>query len=293
MPLHIIHCCSTARRLHRLRSACVSRFIRRPFIWRRLALLGFAGLGGRLRRGCAQHGAAWRDRSGLVAALREWSSSQGRDCARPALPAARQARARMPPRSRPTSTRRSASPPACGRDLGAPEAARRIGERHRTELDACKGKLRAGASSGIASLRRRVVRAIDFVLDLEGAVAPSEATRPRASSAIATTTIASLASPAIPLQIVRELREATVANVLDGPRELRSKADLLRDSPRATSPSAKHAASRAASTTWNVGATFGSGAGALDEDMFGEDRVRRRRIATASNGSSALSTTPS
>src|SRR5688572_5277876 len=129
------------------------------------------------------------------------------------------------------------------------------------ELERVQAELR-WREPGLAELRRRLVRAIDKAL---------EGTQPEATrlelERLRTANVALLVSPALPLQIVRD-RSAALVDPLDGPRELRQKADLLRDSRDKLRREALRIAGRIDSVERRR--HLRERAGAVDEDMFGE-----------------------
>ncbi len=155
------------------------------------------------------------------------------------------------------------------------------------ELERVQRELR-WREPGMAELRRRVVRLIDQVLDHEGAANTlPEATRLELER-YRTQTVALLVSPATPLQIVRERDAANMADPLDGPRELRSKADLLRDSGDKLRREARRIAGRIDNVERRR--RLRERAGALDEDMFGEISSNRRVARVAAAGPAATAT---
>jgi hypothetical protein len=142
------------------------------------------------------------------------------------------------------------------------------------ELERVQGELR-WREPGLNELRRKLVRAIDVALEREQK-ALSEATRLDLER-LRTATVALLVSPAAPLQIARE--RATIAvDPLDGPRELRYKADLLRDSGDKLRREASRIASRIDSVERRR--HLRERAGSLDDDMFGEATSNRRVART-------------
>ena len=143
------------------------------------------------------------------------------------------------------------------------------------ELERVQTELR-WREPGLTTLRRRMVRLIDSLLDAGG----TNANRFQLEQ-LRSATIAVLVSPALPLQIVRERDGGNnVADPLDGPRELRAKADLLRDSGdklrRESQRIAKHL------DGIERRKHLRERAGALDEDLFGE--MQSNRVASRAQG---------
>ncbi len=155
------------------------------------------------------------------------------------------------------------------------------------ELERVQTELR-WREPGLTALRRHMVRVIDQMLDGGG----TNANRFQLEQ-LRSATIAVLVSPALPLQIVRERDGGNnVADPLDGPRELRAKADLLRDSGdklrRESQRIAKHL------DGIERRKHLRERAGALDEDLFGEmqsnrvvSRAQGTTVATVSGGRSS------
>jgi hypothetical protein len=142
------------------------------------------------------------------------------------------------------------------------------------ELERVQGELR-WREPGLGELRRKLVRSIDVALEHEQK-ALSEAARLDLDR-LRTATVALLVSPAAPLQIAPE-RAAIAVDPLDGPRELRYKADLLRDSGDKLRREASRIASRIDSVERRR--HLRERAGSLDDDMFGEATSNRRVART-------------
>jgi hypothetical protein len=140
------------------------------------------------------------------------------------------------------------------------------------ELERVQAELR-WREPALSELRRKLVLAIDAALE-RGAQAESSRLE---LERLRTATIAALASPATPLQIARDPAAAT-ADPLDGPRELRGKADLLRDS----GDKLRREATRIASRIDGVERRhhLRERAVAVDDDMFGEASSNRHVTRT-------------
>jgi hypothetical protein len=138
---------------------------------------------------------------------------------------------------------------------------------------------------GLAELRRRVLRGIDAALD--GRALP-EATRLDLEH-LRVATVAMLTSPMLPVQVVRDPRAAI--DPLDGPRELREKADLLRDSGDKLRREVKRIAGRLDNVERRRHLRERSGA--LDEDLFGESTSNRRVARVGDSGGNGTSTSVS
>jgi len=151
------------------------------------------------------------------------------------------------------------------------------------ELERVQAELR-WREPGLAALRRRVVRVIDNLLD--ASTVSGRAPLPEASrlelERLRTATVALLVSPAFPLQVASD-KDSALADPLDGPRELREKADLLRDSGDKLRREARRLAGRIDGVERRR--RLRERANALDEDMFGEATSSRRITRT---GGSAL-----
>lgn len=163
------------------------------------------------------------------------------------------------------------------------------------ELDRVQAELR-WREPGLVELRRRLVRAIDNTLDRDAASKSLSESARLELERVRTTNVALLVSPATPLQIARDAQYSGI-DLLDGPRELRYKADLLRDSGDKLRREAQRIATRIDSVERRR--HLRERAGALDEDMFGEATSNRRIARTQgtltaanNNGKAAGETTP-
>ena len=160
------------------------------------------------------------------------------------------------------------SPSGVRRDLEL-QSALAASQAKTDELDRVQSELR-WREPGLKELRRRLVRVIDELLQAGG---QSEAQR-LSLDRLHTATVALLVSPALPLRIVRDDgKESRVADPLDGPRELRAKADLLRDS----GDKLRRESQRIATHLDGIERRrhLRERAGALDEDLFGESTSNR------------------
>ena len=145
------------------------------------------------------------------------------------------------------------------------------------ELERVQAGLRA-STPALDELRRRMVRAIDQLLAHDGGHDKNDTRLPDAVrfdlERARTAAVAALAAPVTPLQIAGGTRGAFD----DGPRELRDKADLLRDSGDKLRREAQRLAARIDSVDRRR--RLRERAGAIDEDLFGES-ASNRHIARA------------
>ena len=148
-------------------------------------------------------------------------------------------------------------------------------------LERVQGELR-WREPGITELRRRLARTLDAALAPGGARLGDAARADLAQ--LRGATLALLPSGAQPLQIAQG-RDATAADPLDGPRELRYKADLLRDSGDKLRREARRIGTRIDDAERRR--RLRERAGALDEDMFGESTSNRRIARTQATASAA------
>jgi hypothetical protein len=144
------------------------------------------------------------------------------------------------------------------------------------ELERIAGDLR-GRSSLLSGARRKLIADCDRALATSLAESKRlELTRLRTAHA------AALAAPDRPLGVARD----AAANPLDGPRELKDKADLLRDSEDKLRREVKRLAQRIDGVERRR--HLRERAGAIDEDLFGEATSNRRspRVASTVGGRS-------
>jgi hypothetical protein len=153
------------------------------------------------------------------------------------------------------------------------------------ELERVQAELR-WRTAALTELRRRLVHAVDVVLDHDGrdGTRLPEALRLELERA-RTSAVAALATPVAPLQIAGGDPKAMARTIdpLDGPRELHDKADLLRDSGDKLRREAQRLALRIDSVDRRR--RLRERVSSIDEDTFTET-ASNRRVARASSGGS-------